>query len=294
MRPPPQPAATSRTPLASAPTFHVTPCWLVFGHDHSLRVVSASQQPFLPPAVLVPPVREPIARRTRSRAPAALALFASGGQFHECVQYHIPMAKPSCASSVAMGFAGLCTIHHMSTAYTSNFAALCSALLHKNNLLALSILDPTTGNMLEHCQLQRDPRYKMTWDTLYPMSLAVSAKAPAQGRPPTPNVLPVPTHSFASTKTTSRHTRGRKYATLWWFVKSDWKRMTLSAHESPLLATASATLVMWAPTKHPWNSSSYPLTVYSRKKVHALAPLTLQTSTSTCPCPSRNTFASKS
>ncbi len=151
VRPPPQPATTSLTPVASAPTFHVTPCQLVFGNDHSPRVVSAFQQSLLPPAAPVLPVREPIAHRTKSRAPAALALFASGGQFHECVQYGIPTAKSLHASSVAIGFAGLCAIHHMSTAETSNFAALCSALLHEDNPLALSVLDPTTCNMLEHC-----------------------------------------------------------------------------------------------------------------------------------------------
>jgi hypothetical protein len=85
VRPPLQPAVISLTPAASAPTFHVTPCWLVFGNDHSPRVVSAPQQPLLPPAALVLPVREPIPHRTRSRAPASLALFASGGRFHECV-----------------------------------------------------------------------------------------------------------------------------------------------------------------------------------------------------------------
>jgi hypothetical protein len=141
LRPPPQPAAISLTPVASAPTFHVTPRWLVFGDDHSPRVVSASQQPLLPPAAPVLPVQEPTAHRTRSRVPAALALFTSGGRFHEWVQYRIPMAKSLRASSVAMGFVGLCAIHHMTMAETSNFAALCSALLHKDNPLALSVLD---------------------------------------------------------------------------------------------------------------------------------------------------------
>jgi hypothetical protein len=52
-----------------------------------------------------------------------------------------------------MGFAGLCTMHHMMTAETTNFFSLCSALLLKVNPLALSGLAPTTGNMLEHHQL---------------------------------------------------------------------------------------------------------------------------------------------
>ncbi len=164
-----------------------------------------------------------------------------------------------------------------------NFAALCLALLHKDNPLALSVLDPTTGNMLEHCQLRHDPWYKRHGIPRTPMNSAVSAKALAQGRPPTPNVLPVPTHSIALTTTTSRCTRGRKYATPWLFVKSNQKRMTLTPHKSPLMTTASATLVMWVPTQHPWNCSSSSSTVYSCKKVHALAPSTLRTSTLTHP-----------
>jgi hypothetical protein len=88
-----------------------------------------------------------------------------------------------------MGFADLCAMHYMTTAETTNFAALCSALLHKNNPLALSVLDPTTGNMLEHCQLQRVTLGIRPHGILCtPMSLAVSAKASAQGRPPTPSM----------------------------------------------------------------------------------------------------------
>jgi hypothetical protein len=63
------------------------------------------------------------------------------------------MAKSLHVSSVAMGFAGLGAIHHMLTAETSNFAALCTAHLHNNNPLALSVLNPTANNMLEHYQL---------------------------------------------------------------------------------------------------------------------------------------------
>jgi hypothetical protein len=86
VRLPLQPAVTSLTPVLSAPTFHVTPCYLVFGDDQSPRVASKPQQPLLPPSAPVLPVREPIAHRTRSWAPAPLALFASGGQFCECLQ----------------------------------------------------------------------------------------------------------------------------------------------------------------------------------------------------------------
>jgi hypothetical protein len=83
-----------------------------------------------------------------------------------------------------MGFAGLCTIHHMMMAEASNLAALCSALLHKDNLLALSVLDPTTGNMLEHCQLQHDPQYKTTWDILYSNELGRLCQGISSGDAP--------------------------------------------------------------------------------------------------------------
>ncbi len=184
VRPPPQPAGISLTPAASALTFHVTPHRLIFGNVHSPRAGSAFQQPLLPPAAPVLPVREPIAHRTRSWVPVALAFFASGGQFHKCLQYCISTAKSLHASSVAMGFEDLCTIHCMSMAETSNFTALCSALLHKDNPLALSVLDPATCNMLEHCQLRRDPWYKTTWDTLYSNELGRLCQGIGSGEAP--------------------------------------------------------------------------------------------------------------
>jgi hypothetical protein len=72
----------------------------------------------------------------------------------------------------------------MITAETSNFTALCSALLHKDNQLALSVLAPTTGNMLEHCQLQRDPWYKTTWDTSYSNELGRLCQGISSGMAP--------------------------------------------------------------------------------------------------------------
>jgi hypothetical protein len=159
---------------------------LDYGNDHSPMVVSKPQQPLLPPAAPVLPVQEPIAHCTRSHAPAPLALFASEGRIHKCHQYHIPTAKSSCSSPVAMGFARLCAMHHMTTAETTSFAALCSALLHKGNALALSVLDPTTGDMLEHSRMILGTKPHGILCT--PMSLAISAKALAQGMPPAPSV----------------------------------------------------------------------------------------------------------
>jgi hypothetical protein len=75
-------------------------------------------------------------------------------------------------------------MRHMTTAETTNFAALCSALLHEDNPLALSVLDPTTSNMLEHCQLRRDPWYKTTWDTLYANELGRLCQGIGSGEAP--------------------------------------------------------------------------------------------------------------
>ena len=91
-----------------------------------------------------------------------------------------------------------------------------------------------------------------------PMSLAVSAKALAHRSPPVPSMWLVLTLSFASTTTTSHCTRARKYAIPWLCVTSVLRRMTLTAHGSPLVATASATLAMWVLTQHPWNSQALP------------------------------------
>jgi hypothetical protein len=87
--------------------------------------------------------------RTRSRASAHVALFAGW----------IPTSKsspqPAC---VPRDFAGLCHLHPMTSSNVGHFAHLCQAL---------SILDPATGEFLEHCQLRCDPKYKPMWDTSY-------------------------------------------------------------------------------------------------------------------------------
>jgi hypothetical protein len=55
----------------------------------------------------------------------------------------------------------------MQLAEIDSFAYLCHALMHVGGPKALSVLDPSTGKFLKHCQLQSDPRYKATWDTSY-------------------------------------------------------------------------------------------------------------------------------
>ncbi len=266
VRLPPQPVVTSLTPALSAPTFHVTPCHLVFGNDHTSRVVSKPQQPLLPPSALVLPVWEPIANRTRSRAPAALALFALGGRFHECVQYCIPTTKSLRASPVAMGFAGLCTINNMTTAVTSNFATLYSALSHKDNPLALSVLDPTIGNMLEHHQLRPEPGYKTTWDTLYSNELNRLCQSIGSGKVPN-----------------SKHVAGTNtfflinYNNILLHKRKEICYNMVVCEVQPDKDNPNHTLITIGGNRI--CCSSFSSTVYSCKKVHTLAPSILNTST---------------
>jgi hypothetical protein len=52
----------------------------------------------------------------------------------------------------------------MHPAEIDTFAYLCQALTQMSGLQALSVLNPSTGKFLKHCQLCHDPRYKATWD----------------------------------------------------------------------------------------------------------------------------------
>ncbi len=57
----------------------------------------------------------------------------------------------------------------MSPKEVDGFANLCSSLPKIDHFdpSAFSVLDSVTGELLEHRQLCRDPRYKATWDTSY-------------------------------------------------------------------------------------------------------------------------------
>ena len=50
--------------------------------------------------------------------------------------------------------------------------------------VALSVLDPSTGKFLEHCQLRWDPRYKATWDTSYANELGRLCQGIGSGTTP--------------------------------------------------------------------------------------------------------------
>ncbi len=98
-----------------------------------------------------------------------LALFAGCRPYHERVTYFIPTVKSTRVKTMQLGFAGLCEAYDMSPNKVDGFANLCASLekIDHFDLSALSVLDPSTGESLEHCQLSRNPHYKATWDTSY-------------------------------------------------------------------------------------------------------------------------------
>ncbi len=61
-------------------------------------------------------------------------------------------------------FAGLCKALTLSKPEVIEFAGLCESLTILNDGDALAVLDRGTGKLLEHCQLRKDPCYKMVWD----------------------------------------------------------------------------------------------------------------------------------
>ncbi len=158
-----QQAPTPRQPTPRRLDFADTPAQPI----PRVPVVSPPANSYPPPAPPVLPVCEPISHCTRSCAQAPLALFTSGRPYHEQVKYHIPNAKATRSAEEPLAFAGLCETYHMKLAEVDVFALLCEALTLENRpgLLALSVLDPSTGKFLEHRQLHWDPRYKATWDT---------------------------------------------------------------------------------------------------------------------------------
>jgi hypothetical protein len=158
--PPPRPAAsTLSSPTPVLPCFQTTPQQLDFSNVPSPRVVSKPQAPSprvvtepwhltsLHPPVL--PTCKLISHRTRSHAPAPLALFTAGQLLHKCVTYHIPTAKSVWATAEPIGFAGLYKV--MQPADIDRFAYLCQALMQLSSLEALLVLNTS----------------KATWDTSY-------------------------------------------------------------------------------------------------------------------------------
>ncbi len=69
----------------------------------------------------------------------------------------------------------------------NRFANLCSLLekLDHFDPAALSVLDPATGEFLEHRQLCRDSCYKAVWDTSYANELGRLCQGIGSGSTPT-------------------------------------------------------------------------------------------------------------
>ena len=87
-----------------------------------------------------------------------LALNVNAGQYHQRVQYLMPATKAVQPKDEQLEFTGLCQAMHADN--IEGFAYLCEALHESDTHTALSVLNPATGEFLEHCQLQWAPLYK--------------------------------------------------------------------------------------------------------------------------------------
>jgi hypothetical protein len=74
--------------------------------------------------------------------------------------------------------------HTMVLTYLVLHSHILSTMLTAHYTLALSVLNPTTGNVLEHCQLQCNTWYKATWDTLYTNELDRVCQGISSGESP--------------------------------------------------------------------------------------------------------------
>ncbi len=74
------------------------------------------------------------------------------------------------------------------------FAYLCKALTKVDSPAALSVLNPATGEFLEHRQLGHDPRYKTTWHRSYSNELGRLCQGISTGvKPGTKHVVGINT-----------------------------------------------------------------------------------------------------
>ena len=89
-----------------------------------------------------------------------------------------PSWVPTQAPPVQLDFAGLCEAFA--------FANLCSSLekFYCSDPSALSVLDPATGEFLEHRQLRCDPKFKTVWGESYANELCRLCQGIGTGRSP--------------------------------------------------------------------------------------------------------------
>ena len=99
----------------------------------------------------------------------------------------MPTPKATRPLSSPTGFAGLCQAYKLDPKEVEGFANLCKSIDNTDcmDMSALSVLDPSTGNRLEHRQLRRDPRYKATWDTSCSNELGRLCQGIGEGSTPT-------------------------------------------------------------------------------------------------------------
>jgi hypothetical protein len=178
--PPLLPASVPRTPAPCArvaPLQQATPTRLVFDNVASPSGPNTTPQPSPPPLPRVSVTPSPFAYHTRSRlSPPRHSSFVA------LVQYHIPTAKTTRSQhTLASQLAGLCQTLALLEPESTELACLCARLTSLDKLHSLLIQDKESGQLLEHCQLQRDPRNKEVWDQSYSNELRRLCKGIGMG-----------------------------------------------------------------------------------------------------------------
>jgi hypothetical protein len=160
------PTSVPRTPAPRARVascLQATPKRLVFDNVASPSGPNTIPQPSPPPLPRVLATPSPIAHRMRSclSPPCHSSLAALS-------QYHIPTAKTIRSPyALAAQFAGLCQALVLLEPESTEFACLCVRLTSLDKGYSLAVLDKESNQLLEHCQLQQDPRYEEVWDQSY-------------------------------------------------------------------------------------------------------------------------------
>jgi len=201
----------------------------------------------------------------------------------------MPTAKNIKSPAEPLGFAGLCRA--MPATEVSVFAGLCQALSLLDVPEALSVLNLSTGEFLEHCQLRRDLRFKAIWDTSYVNELGRLCQGIGSGTTPTSKQV-ASTNMFFLVDYHDIPAHKRKEICHTMVVcEVRPKRMIPIVPASPSGAVVFVTREMSARTRPPSISSSCYSTVCSFAKARASAPSTSRNSTLIPQCPILNMSA---
>jgi hypothetical protein len=161
----------------------------------------------------------------------------------------------------------------------SGLAGLCQALSLLDVPAALSVLDSSTGEFLEHCQLRLDPRYKATWDTSYANELGRLCQGIDSGTTPSSKQVAGTNTFFLIDYHNILAHKQKEICHTMVVCEVRPEKDDPDVPASPLVAVVFVTREMSALTQCPSNSSICSSTVRFLTKARASATSTSRTST---------------